>query len=370
MGVNLIGPVEFLNGVAISARGYVASLLHAGVQLNVIPWQLGFERLQRVPFSGPGGALQPITLVHLNLDVLTAFLRTPALAKLVRPSRYNVAIVYWELASIPAEHAAVMQHFDEVWCASSFTASALSAATTRPVRIVRPALERRSTGTRRSGEHVDLPPDRFTFFYTADAGSILDRKNPQALLEAYLAEFSESDGACCVIKITYADPSDPEIRRLRAAAETRSDVVFIDRLLADEEMADLFSHIDCYVSPHRSEGLGLTLIEAMRAGKPVIATPYGGVTDFVTAQTAFPLEYRLVEVGPGNAPYPPAFTWADPRVDSLRRAMRTVMEDRQLAARLGASGRALVSEMFGLDRTAQTIAAEIRRIWTRGGGAG
>lgn len=370
MGVNLIGPVEFLNGVAISARGYVASLLHAGVPLNVIPWQLGFERLQRVPFSGPSRALQPVTLVHLNLDVLTAFLPTPALAKLVRPSSYNVAIVYWELASIPPEYAAVMRRFDEVWCASTFTARALSAATDRPVRVVRPALERRDTSTSSGADDVGLSPDRFTFFYSADAGSILDRKNPGALLDAYLAEFAESDGARCVMKIAYADRSDPAIGRFRAAAEARSDVVFIDRLLTDEQMADLFSRIDCYVSPHRSEGLGLTLIEAMRAGKPVIATPYGGVTDFITARTAFPVEYRLVEVGAGNDPYPPAFTWADPHVDSLRKAMRTVIEDRPSAARLGAAGRALVSEMFGLDRTAEEIAAEIRRIWTRGGGTG
>jgi glycosyltransferase involved in cell wall biosynthesis len=370
MGVNLIGPVEFLNGVAISARGYVASLLRAGAPLNVIPWELGFERLQRVPFNAPERALQPISLVHLNLDLLTALLRTPARAKLLSPRRYNVPIVYWELTSIPAEHAAVLEHFDEVWCASSFTARALAAATSRPVRVVRPALEPQISPRSEARRHLDLPPHRFTFFYSIDAGSILERKNPHAFLQAYLAEFSEREGACCVIKIIYADRSDPRIRAIFAAAESRGDVVFIDRFLDEEEMADLFSQIDCYVSPHRSEGLGLSLIEAMRAGKPVIATPYGGVTDFVTERTAFPLEYELVAVGEGNEPYPPDSLWADPRVDSLRSAMRTVMEDRQRAARIAASGQALVSQMFGLERTAEQIATQLQRIWARGGGRG
>jgi glycosyltransferase involved in cell wall biosynthesis len=350
MGVNLIGPVEFLNGVAISARGYVASLLRAGIPLNVIPWERGFERLQRVPFNAPERALQPISLVHLNLDLLTALLRTPARAKLLSPRRYNVPIVYWELTSIPAEHAAVLEHFDEVWCASSFTARALAAATSRPVRVVRPALEPRISAR--------------------SEGSRLERKNPLAFLQAYLAEFAEREGACCVIKIIYADRSDPRIRPIFAAAESRADVVFIDRLLDAEEMADLFSQIDCYVSPHRSEGLGLSVIEAMRAGKPVIATPYGGVTDFVTERTAFRLAYELVAVGEGNEPYPPDAVWADPRVDSLRSAMRTVMEDRQRAVRIAASGQALVAQMFGLERTAEQIATQLLRIWARGGGRG
>ena len=39
---------------------------------------------------------------------------------------------------------------------------------------------------------------------------------------------------------------------------------------------------DCYVSLHRSEGLGLTMAEAMSFGKPVIATAYSGNLDFMT----------------------------------------------------------------------------------------
>jgi glycosyltransferase involved in cell wall biosynthesis len=370
IGVNLIGPVEYLNGVAISCRGYLASLEFAGVSTNVVPWHLGFDRLQRVPFVGVDMGLQPINLVHLNLDLLATgrLLEESSLASIVVPDRYNIAIVYWELMSIPEEHASVIRHFDEVWCASSFAARAVSAVTARPTRIVRPALKRSGSVTPRSRAYFGLPTDRFVFFYAADAGSILSRKNPRALLDAYLAEFAPDDGACCAIKITYAQRETPEIQAFLTAAETRKDIVFIDQVFEDDEMADLFSQIDCYVSPHRSEGLGLTLIEAMSAGKPVISTPYGGVTDFVTDRTAFLLDYRLVEVGEGNAPYPPSFIWAEPERESIRRAMRAVTADSDATARIAASGRAAVSEMFGLEQTAATIDKEIRRIWTLGGG--
>ena len=42
---------------------------------------------------------------------------------------------------------------------------------------------------------------------------------------------------------------------------------------------------DCYVSLHRSEGLGLTMAEAMAVGKPVVATAWSGNLDFMSDET-------------------------------------------------------------------------------------
>ena len=39
---------------------------------------------------------------------------------------------------------------------------------------------------------------------------------------------------------------------------------------------------DIFIRPSRSEGLGNSFIEAMSAGVPVIATPVGGIPDFLT----------------------------------------------------------------------------------------
>ena len=48
------------------------------------------------------------------------------------------------------------------------------------------------------------------------------------------------------------------------------------------------SSCDAYVSLHRSEGIGLTIAEAMGLGKPVIATGWSGNTDFMDVSNAFP----------------------------------------------------------------------------------
>ncbi|HYZ15008.1 MAG TPA: hypothetical protein VE591_01355, partial [Candidatus Acidoferrum sp.] len=125
--MNFIGPVEFVNGLATSARAYAKTLAHAGLRLNVIPWRDGFERLERVadlPLART--RLEPINVVHLNLDLIAE--RLPGngpLRKLVSPRRYNIVIPYWELATLVPEHAAVLRAFDEVWCASSFMADSV-----------------------------------------------------------------------------------------------------------------------------------------------------------------------------------------------------------------------------------------------------
>lgn len=47
------------------------------------------------------------------------------------------------------------------------------------------------------------------------------------------------------------------------------------------EIPKYFSICDIFVRPSRSEGFGNSFIEAMAAGLPVIATPVGGIVDFI-----------------------------------------------------------------------------------------
>ena len=48
-----------------------------------------------------------------------------------------------------------------------------------------------------------------------------------------------------------------------------------------KEIPKIFSVCDIFVRPSRSEGFGNSFIEVMAARLPVIATPVGGIVDFV-----------------------------------------------------------------------------------------
>ena len=107
---------------------------------------------------------------------------------------------------------------------------------------------------------------------------------------------------------------------------------------------------DAYVSLHRSEGLGLPLIEAMYLGKPVIATGYGGVTDFLDDETGFVVHHRLATLQRSHGPYPAGAVWAEPDIAHAAALMRALADAPEIAAARIAAARRRVTELYVLRR--------------------
>jgi glycosyltransferase involved in cell wall biosynthesis len=104
------------------------------------------------------------------------------------------------------------------------------------------------------------------------------------------------------------------------------------------DVPDLLNAMDIFVLPSYSEGLSLALLEAMAAGKPVIATAVGGTPEVVTD-------------GDTGLLIPPRDAGA------LAAALTRLLSDPALARRLGANARAHVRQNFSLDRLGREINA-------------
>jgi len=115
-------------------------------------------------------------------------------------------------------------------------------------------------------------------------------------------------------------------------SETVSLVGFVESVPA------FLGQIGLFVLPSRSEGLGLVLVEAMAAGRPVVATRVGGIPEVVVeGETGL-----LVEAGNASA---------------LAAAVGRVLGDSALALRLGEAGRRRVAAMFSAQRMADQTTA-------------
>ena len=68
----------------------------------------------------------------------------------------------------------------------------------------------------------------------------------------------------------------PRLEALAREAGADGHVRFHGRL-PDDDLAALYSSADLFVLPSKREGFGLVLLEAMRAGLPLVATPEGGI---------------------------------------------------------------------------------------------
>jgi glycosyltransferase involved in cell wall biosynthesis len=179
-----------------------------------------------------------------------------------------------------------------------------------------------------------------------DYSSVLQRKNPLGLVEAYCRAFGPGDGARLVIKTIHADIWPAAAAQVREAAGDRDDIIFLDGYLDSIEMRALFHLLDCYVSLHRSEGLGLTLASAMAAGTPAIATGWSGNLEFMTPENSILCPYDLVEVGPGADPYPAEARWANPDLDAAAGAMRRMVDQPGFTEDLGAKARTTFADNF------------------------
>jgi len=88
----------------------------------------------------------------------------------------------------------------------------------------------------------------------------------------------------------------------------------------------LIAACDCYVSLHRSEGLGLSIAEAMYLERPAIATAYGGNLDFMNMNNSLLVRYDLVELERDYSPYEKGSVWAEPDVEHAAKLMRWVYD--------------------------------------------
>lgn len=125
--------------------------------------------------------------------------------------------------------------------------------------------------------------DRFTFLFVFDYWS-WERKNPAAVVEAFTRAFEPGEGPTLVLKsVNGRDWKQRQLARVEGLAVGPEDIVIRDGYVSSHERDSYIAACDCHVSRHRSEGLGLTMAEAMACGKPVIATGYSGNLDFMSA---------------------------------------------------------------------------------------
>ena len=239
---------------------------------------------------------------------------------------YNIGAWAWELPQFPERWYDRFAYYDEIWVATSFVASALSTISPVPVVRIPPVLVPDRRGVRERGRAAcGLRPDEFTFLFVFDVHSHLARKNPIAVVDAFCRAFDPSEPVRLFLKCVNAE-SDPAGMAALQSAAAGWPVTISSGYWDVARLQDLMAACDGYVSLHRSEGIGLTIADAMALGKPVIATDWSGNTEFMDVSNSFPVSYDLVELEENVGPYTAGASWAEPSVEHAAELMRFVVD--------------------------------------------
>ena len=119
-------------------------------------------------------------------------------------------------------------------------------------------------------------------------------------------------------------------------------IKIIDKTLPRDAMDALLEECNVYISMHRSEGFGLGPAEALAHEKIVISTDYGGTTDFISKNTGYPVDYKLIPVESNAYLFGQNQMWAEPSVDSAAESLRDIYHNYDNAMLRGINGRKLM----------------------------
>lgn len=278
-----------------------------------------------------------------------------------RSGRYVIGYWFWELESIPDAWLPAMELVDEVWVASEFIQNALVRVTNKPVRRIPLAVKVPSVHADRSRFGFD--ESQFVFLFSFDFHSYPERKNPSAVVSAFKNAFpSMRSDVLLVIKTINGDKLTEAYEKLVLEAASDERIVVQDVHLSQADMSLLMASVDAYVSLHRSEGLGLSMLEAMAMGKPVIATAYSGNLEFMLPGNSCLVGYERVAVSAGSYPFGQGQSWAAPDISQAACFMRKLADEPEYARRVGEAARVSIREKFDLAVCAKAVAERIAEV--------
>lgn len=222
----------------------------------------------------------------------------------------------WEHPVVPESWKQAEKLVSEIWAPSVFVAEAFRRRFDRPVKIVP-----HYTPVLAPPSRADGPLRVLTL---ADARSSLERKNPLAAIRMFRAAFGPETRAELVIKCRNLDQYPDYASEVATAVGNDSRIVLKTETLSDADQARLVQSCDVLLSPHRAEGFGVPLAEAMALGKYVIATGWSGNLEFMDRGNSVLLPYTLVPVIDRTGVYPqvPGAVWAEPNFDAGVAALR------------------------------------------------
>ena len=266
---------------------------------------------------------------------------------------YNIAVILWELETLPREWLEVFDYIDEVWAPSRFIAEAVGKATDKPVTVIPYGMEV-PYDEQLTRADFGLEEDDFLVLMMFDSKSFAARKNPGAAIDAFREAYGENpDRVKLVIKIN--NPKEEDIAFVEEHIGGTAGYLLITERMDKARLNSLIRLCDVFISLHRAEGFGLVMAEAMALGTPAVATGWSANTEFMPEEAACPVRYRLVPVAGAYQYDDDSQRWAEPDVQHAAEYLRRLRDDPAYYRQKAEAGRQYIRENLSVERCAEAM---------------
>ena len=341
-GVYYIGQYG-TSGYASAAKGYLYHYFTNGIPITWEPLYFNNSKLSNDNFYdvvvasliGKPIARHDMVIMHCTPDLWPKYWQEKP--KILEGKVVN-GYCTWETSLLPKHWVGYMNRcVNEVWCPSTYNKESFEVSgVTRPIRVVPhiwlpyslPDPNDVKMVDMRSGNKIEKD-NRYTFY---TIGEMNARKSIPETIQCFCEAFKPSDPVRLILKVhcrSYSGDNkkkceDMLVTELKKYYAYPPIVCLLENMTSNEILA-LHSIGDCYLGLTKSEGFGLTIFDAFKYGKKIIATGYGGHMDFLGQTYPGLVGYKIGPVK-GMETFSPNYTddqsWAYPDLDQAIDLMR------------------------------------------------
>lgn len=368
-GIKYVGPLFDNSGYAKACRNDIFALLSQGIPVTIQP--ISFEDCK--PVLGKDGDVLS-SLVSKEIDYNVVMVRTTPefWGKYKEPGKVMVNHTIWETTKLHPEWIPyINNNADKVLVATEWNAQVFKdSGVTIPIGCVPHCIDKNDDDMIKPYHVANVSDDTYLFGFVSQW---TERKDPLSLLKAYWYAFQNNENVALVMKTYRSNYTDSEkdvirstIKRLKSMMvfDNFPKLYYISDMLTEDEMRCLFKRIDCYVSLDRGEGWGLSPFQAGAYGKPVIATGFGGVTEYLKEDNSYLVNYTLTPTHgmPWSRWYKSEQLWAQADVHNGAQLMRTVYENQASAKDVGLKLQTYIHDNFNYEVIGKKMIKEIEEV--------
>jgi glycosyltransferase involved in cell wall biosynthesis len=355
-GFNIISFLAGMVGTSEIARNFINSIFQTGIKFslvnvpNAVINTLDVDEIKIYKNYISKKPLLNHSIYFFNADTISNIAEK---SLLIRQNIYSSAVWWWEFDDY-LNFPEAFQYIDEVIVYTDFIKTAVEKSKpdgfkvrkmTFPYNINWVINETRDNVRTK----MKLNNNDFVYFFNFDFYSCMERKNPLAVLDTFAIVSSKYKDCKLILKLIHQEAFSDDCKLLYekiAKFNMQNRVIVLTDSISRNAFMSIINACDAYISMHRSEGLGLGMLEAMTIGKPVIATRYGGNLEFMSDNNSLLIDYQITEVMSDWGPYRKGWLWANPYIEDAVEKMLYLYENREYCIQLGIEAKKSIEFQF------------------------
>jgi len=227
----------------------------------------------------------------------------------------NVWCLVLESTALPARTQEAAENADQIWVPTTFVRNVCvkngmpaKKLHVVPYHLPQPPRPRLEPGSK----------DPFTVLMSWDGRSSMNRKYVIGGVQAFKKAWPRDNEVRLRLKTRDLSPENTALLTQAIGGDARISIE--DRFT--ETVDEIYDGAHVLLHPHRAEGYGRHMIEAMQRRLPVIATAYSGCMDWLRPDNALLVDYTLIETRQQEYQYPQGGLWAEPDAQQLADSLR------------------------------------------------